>query len=531
MSAMRARRSAALVLGVAVVAGPWAASTTRTSVQAVAGVAPSADTVHDVRAGEDSRTPVADPVLVPVELPARQLGTVPTAEPSPPVGTSTAVATPVASGTATAPASSTALGAPLDPDEVSAVLAPLLGGGALGAGPTPARVVDVATGEVLYDAADEPTVPASTMKVVTAASALRGLGPDAVLRTRAVLVNPDAEAPRVVLVGAGDPSLTSSAREVGGSGTSVRPASLRELSDATARALAVRGITRVRVGFDDSLFTGPALHPTWDPSFPRLGIVAPVSALQVDQGRRTPNGLGRVPDPAARAGAVFAEHLAAAGLVVRGDPRRRELGGAGTTLAAVESPTLGVLVERMLATSDNDYAEVLGRLAAASAGEPASFVGVARTARAVLGDLGIDTVGAEFADASGLSRSDRLTPELLTDLLVTRAPGFGSLHSGLPVAGATGSLRTRFRTGDQRPAAGLARAKTGTLTAVTGLAGYLSRPDARLLAFAFVDGSTSGAAFAARAAMDRALAAVVECECASAPAASDPPDPAAPTSP
>ncbi len=525
MSVMRAHRSAALLTGAVLLAGSSAASHT----PAVA--------VQVLRSTQDLRTPVAAPVLVPVDLPGDRPGDLPGEPPASsrttdPGSSGTPGAsspedssappesvTPIASGQPTGTeAPSDALGAPLDPDEVSSVLAPLLAGGALGSGPSPARVIDVATGDVLYAAADKPTVPASTMKVVTAACVLATLGPDDVLRTRAVLVNPDAAAPRVVLIGAGDPSLTSTTQEVGGPGTSVRPASLELLARATARELALRGITRVRVGFDDSLFTGPALHPTWDPSMPSLGIVAPVSALQVDQGRRTPNGVSRVPDPAARAGEIFAEQLAAAGLVVRGEPTRREVAGAGATLAAVESPALGVLVERMLSTSDNDYAEVLGRLAAAGAGEPASFAGLARTAPAVLADLGIDITGATFADASGLSRSDRLTPDLLTDLLVTPAPGFGSLPSGLPVAGATGSLGARFRAGDQEAAAGLARAKTGTLTGVTGLAGYLSRPDGRLLAFAFIDGSTPGGAFAARDAMDLALAALVECDCAAAQA-------------
>ncbi len=530
---MRVRPAAALVLGVGLVAGSWATSAPRLPIAAAGPGASLPAAGQALGSAQDPRAPIAAPVLVPVELPADLAGSPPPGERTAsdlPSASSSAPnsSTPPESGMPTAPPDATATpapaeapGAPLDPEEVSAVLAPLLAGGALGAGPTPARVVDVATDEVLFEANDVPTVPASTMKLVTAASVIEVLGSDARLRTRAVLTNPRASAPRVVLVGAGDPSLASTSGRVGGWGTSIRPASLQRLADATARTLALRGITEVRVSFDDSLFTGPALHPTWDPAFPGLGIVAPVSALAVDQGRRTPTSVGRVADPAARAGEVFAERLVAAGLRVRGKPTRRELSGAGATVAAVESPPLGVLVERMLSTSDNDYAEALGRLSAAGAGEPASFAGVARNARAVLGDLGVDVAGAEFADACGLSRQDRLTPELLTELLAVRSPGLGSLHSGLPVAGATGSLRTRFRAADQRDAAGLARAKTGTLTGVTSLAGYLSRPDGRLLAFAFVDSSTAGGAVAARAALDRALAALVDCDCAApAPAPS-----------
>ena len=237
----------------------------------------------------------------------------------------------------------------------------------------------------------------------------------------------------------------------------------------------------------------------------------------VDQGRRTPKGVSRVADPAAEAGREFAEQLAAAGVTVRGEPKELTTPDEASTLAYVESPTVGVLVERMLATSDNDYAEILGRLAAAASGEPASFAGVADRAAQVLDELGVDDSGARFADASGLSRGNRLAPSTLTDLLAVTSTGYGSIHSGLPVAGATGSLAARFRTSDQRPARGVVRAKTGTLTGVSALAGYASRPDGRLLAFGFVDGSTPGGALAARAALDRAAAALVTCDCAAAP--------------
>ncbi len=477
-------------------------------------------------AAADPRAPVAGPVLTPLAPAASSDPTSPgPSSPSQDPSTSAPEPTPAASTSAPDPSTSApgpsepaqgadwSVGAPLDPDAVADALGPLLTGGALGTGRSPAHVVDVATGEVLYAAADEPPVPASTTKLVTAVATLEALGPDARVRTR-VVVDTDRSTPRVVIVGAGDPSLVSAARRVGSAGASLRPASLEELAASTARGLALRGITRVRVGYDASLFTGPALHPSWAPSFPAAGIVAPVSALVVDQGRRTPKGISRVADPAAGAGRLFAEYLAAAGVAVTGRPREVPAPEDAATVAFVESPTVGTLVERMLAASDNDYAEILGRLAAATSGAPASFAGVADHAEQVLDELGVDARGARFADASGLSRSNRLAPSTLTDLLVVTAGGNGSLHSGLPVAGATGSLAARFRAGDQRPARGVVRAKTGTLTGVGGLAGYASRPDGRLLAFGFVDDSAPGGQLAVRAALDRATAALVTCDCA-----------------
>lgn len=400
-------------------------------------------------------------------------------------------------------------GRPLRREPVTATLRPLLRGGSLGPGRSPAHVIDVATGAVLYSASPEPTVPASTMKLVTATSALDSLGPDQRLRTHAALITSSGRVPQVVLVGAGDPSLRSAAGSPGSAGG----ASLAELAAATAQSLEQRGFTEVRIGYDDSLFTGRSLHPSWSASFPADGVVAPVSALQVDQGRASPTSARRVPDPAARAGQVFAAALRDGGVSVRGVPRQVTAPIGSTTLAFVASPPVGVLVERTLEFSDNDYAESLGRLGAAGSGESASFAGVARRAEGLLRQLGVRTRGARFADASGLSRRNRLQPSTLTDLLRVTATGYGALHSGLPVAAATGSLAARFRPPDQRAGRGVVRAKTGTLTSVVGLAGYASRPDGRLLAFAFLDDSATGGTPAARAAFDLAASKLVSCRC------------------
>ena len=97
---------------------------------------------------------------------------------------------------------------------------------------------------------------------------LDALGADTRLRTRVVVVDPEAATPRVVIIGAGDPSLRSTGAKVGGAGTSLTPASLQELAASTARALALRGITRVRVRYDAS-----AVHRAR--RAPQLGEVLP----------------------------------------------------------------------------------------------------------------------------------------------------------------------------------------------------------------------------------------------------------------
>lgn len=453
--------------------------------------------------------PVAAPAVRPAAPSAATSTATPTAEPAPAreaAGPAPAVLDPVS----LVGAGNT--GRELSPAAVTRALRPLLRGGALGSGSTPARVVDVASGEVLHDGPDTATTPASTLKLVTAASVLDALGPDAVLRTRTVLRGADDEVPTVVVVGAGDPSLRSSGSTVGGTGTRLRVASMRTLAARTADALREAGITKVRVAYDATLFSGPAVHPSWSRTFPAAGIVAPVSALVVDQGRRTPRSVDRVADPAAAAARVLAAELRDAGIAVRGTARKGRDAPSALDLAAVASPTVGDLVERMLATSDNDYAEALARLGAIAAGHPGSFTGVAQRGRDVLAQLDVSRSGARVVDGSGLSRRDRLSPRTLTDLLV-RAAGHGAIASGLPVSAATGSLRGRYRLPAQERARGVVRAKTGTLTGVAGLAGYVSRPDGRLLAFAMLDGAAPGGTLAARAQLDRAVTTLVTCRC------------------
>ena len=106
----------------------------------------------------------------------------------------------------------------------------------------------------------------------------------------------------------------------------------------------------------------------------------------------------------------------------------------------------------MLTNSDNDIAEALARQTALASDEPASFEGGATAIRTQLKKLGLPVKGAKFADGSGLDRADKLTADLLTALLAKAAdpahPELRAALTGLPVAGFTGTLRTRYA--DQR---------------------------------------------------------------------------------
>ena len=381
------------------------------------------------------------------------------------------------------------------------VLGPLLADGALGTA-RGAVVVDVATGRRLYGAgADDALTPASTTKIATAVAALSAMGADHRLATRTVL---EPGGKDLVLVGGGDPTLTAHKDAEGW-------ASLRTLAERTAAALKRRGISQVTLSYDTGLYTGPALHP--------IGVndnIAPVSALMADEGRTDDSAGGpavRVGDPAADAAARFAGFLEADGIGTS-SPASADATGKATAVATVTSPPLSALVERMLTNSDNDIAEALARQTALATGRAASFSGGAAAIGSQLRGLGLPLTGARFNDGSGLNRADKLTADLLTALLVKAGaaghPELRPVLTGLPIARFTGTLAGRY-TGASG-AAGVVRAKTGTLTGVNTLAGTVVDQNGRLLAFAFMASGTSSPP-AAQSALDRTATALVGCGC------------------
>jgi D-alanyl-D-alanine carboxypeptidase/D-alanyl-D-alanine-endopeptidase (penicillin-binding protein 4) len=378
------------------------------------------------------------------------------------------------------------------------------------AGRVSAAVVDPATGERLYRKdADTAAVPASTTKLVTAATVLVTRGPAHQLATVAVAGTEPGE---VVLVGGGDPTLA-----VDEDGFYPGAARLDRLAEQVEAALGETEITGVVV--DSSLFTGPA-HGPWDDDIPGSGYVGPVTALMTDGGRADPDPgqeqrpAERWPEPDLAAGRAFAELLG----LDEDDVTRGEAAPAAAELGRVSSPPLQRLVDYMVATSDNVVAEVLARQVALARGEPATYAGAAAAMTATLADeLGLagSMGGITLADGSGLSRANQLTATLLSDLLAAAASSppsdLAGVLTGLAVAGWSGTLADRYRDdGAAEPGAGVVRAKTGTLSGVHTLAGLVVTADGRLLVFALL---ANDAPVDPRDQLDRIAAALAGCGC------------------
>ncbi len=391
-----------------------------------------------------------------------------------------------------------------DPDVLAATLAPLLAAPPL-AGGVSAEVVDVASGDVLLDdGADRQVTPASTAKLLTAVAALTALDPDDRLETT-VVAGPAAG--EVVLVGGGDPTLSTTAPSL----TYPGAATVADLA-AQVQAALPPGTAVSRVLVDNSLFEGPLTAEGWGREDAPSSYASPVTATAVDGARLVPGENPRSGSPGTDAGRALATALGAPGAVV-------ELGQApdgAQTLATVRSAPVARLVEQALSQSDNLLAESLARHVALARGLPASFDGAAEAVTAAVADAGPDVSGVELYDGSGLSRLDRVTPRVLTDLVAGAADGSlegaSPVVSGLAVAGYDGTLADR---GDADPATapGTVRAKTGTLLGVHGLAGTAVTADGRLLAYALVANGTTGGGLPEEAALDAVAAALASCGC------------------
>ncbi len=361
-------------------------------------------------------------------------------------------------------------------------------------------------GRPVLDLGHGSSTPASTLKLLTSAAALEALGPDHTFATRVVK---DGRK-RIVLVGGGDPFLAS---KQPADGPARHDASLQTLARLTARELRARGDRSVRLAYDASLFTGPRVDPHWPKTY-IPDVVTPITALWADQGS-DPDGEGRVPDPPATAAQLFATYLEKEGVKVEPKIVPTKAPGGTREIARVTSRPVSDIVERVLQVSDNEGAEVLAHQVGLAVEGDGSFDGGVRGVTKVLSGLGIDLRDARIQDGSGLSRHDRLDADTLVQVLQLASspdhPELRSVITGLPVAAYDGSLGYRF---DDSPGRGLVRAKTGTLTGTSALAGITTDARGRVLVFALVSNHVKYAeTLDTRAALDRLASALATCRC------------------
>ncbi len=142
--------------------------------------------------------------------------------------------------------------------------------------------------------------------------------------------------------------------------------------------------------------------------------------------------------------------------------------------APIRSTTVKDWITSMNLRSDNDYAETLSR-----------YIGGVGAAKNALSRLGLDPNSYRLADGSGLSRSNIATPRSIVSTLRAMyfSPNGQIFENSLPIAGISGTLRNRMRLS---PAEGRVHAKTGTLTGVRALSGYIENPLSGTLVFSIL---------------------------------------------
>lgn len=388
---------------------------------------------------------------------------------------------------------------------VDAAIGEALTGGALGPDVS-AFVVSASDGRPLFDRqAQTPRIPASSVKILTAVGVLSTLGPDHTLTTA---VRRDATT--LFVVGAGDPSLRGSAEDVG-----IGP-TLENLARRTAQSLKQLGDTGpFTLAADISLFSGPDLAEGWNRADVADCYVRPVVALMTSV---PPAGACRPQmEPQMVALETFGDYLQQAGVQIVGRPVTEAAPPEATPVAHVTSPPMSALVEAMMLDSDNTGAELLAHLAGVAAVGEGSFVGGSTATLQALTDLGIGVEGLVLDDASGMSELNQVTmTSIVGALQAAGSPDHRTTLwptiAGLPAAGFDGTLASRFGAQSSIAGRGEVRAKTGTLTGISALAGQVITDSGELLTFAFVSNSTTNTT-AARAQLDEAAADLAACGC------------------
>lgn len=364
-------------------------------------------------------------------------------------------------------------------------------------------------GQVLYSLnPDTLLLPASNMKLLTATAVLDRLDPQSRLVTKveapAAPVN-GVVAGDLYLVGGGDALLMTAAYESG-----LKPGLAQWTSaDQLATQVKQAGIRRVEgsVVGDDSRYDRERTVASWEPYYVTEGDVAPLSALEINDGSAPPAPPGSKPttstttsttppasaahktvdgptnatstqpaapppDPTRSAAQIFTDLLRGDGIEVDGQATSGSTPPGAQLVTQIASPTIAAEVDEMLEVSDDTTAELLTKeLGLQVSGHGSTAAGVAAI-RADLERDGLPVSALVSADGSGLDRSDRVTCGLLSAVLDRAGPD-GVIAAGLPVAGRTGTLEDRLK---NTPAAGRVRAKTGTLDDVSSLSGFVDPP-------------------------------------------------------
>lgn len=399
-------------------------------------------------------------------------------------------------------------------------------------------VVDLSTGEQLYQRhSDHALIPASNMKLFSEAAALLALGPDyrfqRQLSTDATMLDNGTLQGNVYLSLPGDPSFTSNnlntllsslsswgIRRITGnivldnSNASVDPYPPGRDPKDKSRGY---GAPITPIIIDENRLTiiiNPG-HKGDDPAY--IEVSAPEGVIAINNSVKTSSqkdlsalnykldelnqltttgaiGSGTwafeqrlaIQNPLKYATDLIKAQLKEKNIVVDGQVIQGNTPEKVIILATQTSRPLKQLMADTLKPSDNVFADSLFIHAASIiSGTPINWIQANEVAKKFLQQqTGINLTKATIIDGSGLSKEDRITADQTIHLLsyiYSHFPIAYEFISALPISGYDGTLERRFNKTSQL---GLIRAKTGTMTGILSLSGYLSTANGHTLAFA-----------------------------------------------
>ena len=345
------------------------------------------------------------------------------------------------------------------------------------------KVVAVETGEVIYEKnAHKLHHPASTTKLFTAATALAKLGAGYQFETT-LYVDTDADTQvieNLYLKGRADPVL--------------QPSDILKLADTLLETgvESIQGNIVVDETYLDSVREGPGWM--WDDRPLRIGALS-IRQIEPDPGTRS---------RALPCGYLLKTELEQKGIEVVGDVVSGTVPPDAHSVAKHLSPPLADILKLMNKPSDNWIAELLFKtIGAEVVGEQGTWRKGREAVTNFLSEIMGEPPPHRFVDGSGLSRYNLLNAELLTKLLVYMYHNFELMPeylASLPIAGVDGTLKNRMQ---GVSAEKTLRAKTGTLSGVSALAGYTVTADDEVFAFGILISHYVGSATPARDIQDK----------------------------
>jgi len=196
-----------------------------------------------------------------------------------------------------------------------------------------------------------------------------------------------------------------------------------------------------------------------------------------------------LPDPNLYAARALRQALADVGIAVSGTTRSTTDSTlyiqlrSSPPLAEVSSRPLRDWIFPILNTSQNWFSEMLLKQLGKQFGRGGSWPdGLEVERRFLIDSVRIDSTQISLSDGSGLSTSNLVSPLAFTQILryIRRHPRYATFAAGLPQAGGTGSLKNRFV---GTPLAGRVRAKTGSISRVNSLSGYIELDRGKVVTF------------------------------------------------